>query len=66
VNLLIYILGFDFSGIVEDVGSAVTQYKVGDEVFGMCRAEYASQPEGSNAEYVVVKEKVILTTLLNL
>lgn len=52
-------VGFDFSGIVQDTGSAVTHFKPGDEVFGMSRAEYANKPEGANAQYVVVKEKVI-------
>lgn len=41
-------LGLDFAGVVEDIGSAVTHFKVGDEVFG------ASQ--GSFAQYVTVSE----------
>jgi NADPH:quinone reductase-like Zn-dependent oxidoreductase len=52
------LIGFDFSGIVADVGSAVTHFRPGDEVFGMSRAEYANKPEGANAQFVVVKEKV--------
>jgi NADPH:quinone reductase-like Zn-dependent oxidoreductase len=46
------ILGWDVSGIVADVGSAVTQFKTGDEVFGMINfpghgrayAEYVAAP----------------------
>lgn len=43
-------LGFDVSGEVEAVGSAVTKFKAGDEVFGICRgsfAQYACGPESS-------------------
>src|ERR1700719_1551910 len=39
------ILGTDFAGIVESVGSRVTRYRSGDEVFGAVRgafAEYAA------------------------
>ncbi|MGZ5192017.1 MAG: NADP-dependent oxidoreductase [Flavisolibacter sp.] len=46
------ILGWDVSGIVTEIGSAVTQYKTGDEVFGMINfpghgrgyAEYVAAP----------------------
>ncbi len=48
------ILGWDVSGIVEEVGSEVTNFKVGDEVFGMINfpgvgnayAEYVAAPAG--------------------
>jgi NADPH:quinone reductase-like Zn-dependent oxidoreductase len=41
-------LGIDVAGEVEAVGSSVTEFKVGDEVFGTCRgafAEYACATE---------------------
>jgi len=46
------ILGWDISGLITEVGSAVTQYKKGDEVFGMINfpghgkayAEYVAAP----------------------
>ena len=43
-------LGVEFEGSVEAVGSAVTEFTVGDEVFG--------QPgwSGANAEYICVRE----------
>lgn len=40
-------LGMDTAGTVETVGAGVTQFKPGDDVFGVCRgafAEYASTP----------------------
>jgi NADPH:quinone reductase-like Zn-dependent oxidoreductase len=45
-------LGFDVAGVVEAVGRIATQFKPGDEVFGMCRgafAECACTPESSLA-----------------
>ena len=42
------IAGSEFAGVVEDVGSTVTQFRVGDEVFGI--------KGGANAEYVCVRE----------
>lgn len=44
-------LGADFAGRVEAVGTGVTQYKPGDEVFGIRR--------GSFAEYVCAPQKFI-------
>ena len=40
--------GSEFAGRVEEVGAAVTEFRVGDEVFGV--------KAGANAEYVTVRE----------
>jgi NADPH:quinone reductase-like Zn-dependent oxidoreductase len=41
------IIGMELAGVVEEVGSEVTEFAVGDEVFGL--------RSGSNAEYVCVR-----------
>lgn len=46
------ILGMELAGEVEAIGAAVTEFQVGDEVFGI-RA-------GANAEYVCVRERGVL------
>ena len=43
------IIGMELSGVVEEIGSAVTEFQVGDEVFGL--------RSGANAEYVAVREQ---------
>ena len=58
-----YVPGWDLSGVVEAVGSAVTAFEPGDEVFGLVRmpdpgatyAEYAAVP----AEDVVLKPETL-------
>lgn len=45
-----FVLGWDVSGVVEQVGLGVTLYKPGDEVFGMLPYPYGA---GSHAEFVV-------------
>ncbi|MGO4747347.1 NADP-dependent oxidoreductase [Streptomyces sp. 2MCAF27] len=42
-------LGFDVSGVVEEIGDGVTLFQPGDEVFGMPRFPH---PAGAYAEYV--------------
>lgn len=49
------ILGYDAAGTAEAVGSDVTAYKVGDEVF---YAGDITRP-GSNAEYQLVDERIV-------
>ncbi|QEC74648.1 NAD(P)-dependent alcohol dehydrogenase [Mucilaginibacter ginsenosidivorax] len=49
-------IGIDFSGIVEETGTAVTQYKKGDEVFGILDVFKGE----ALSEYVIAKEKDIV------
>ncbi|HLZ86936.1 MAG TPA: NADP-dependent oxidoreductase [Puia sp.] len=49
------ILGWDFSGVIEQVGSQVTQWKAGDAVYG--RPDPSRN--GTYAEYVAVKANEI-------
>lgn len=51
------LLGMDFSGTVEEVGEGVTNYTVGDEVYG-CAGGLADLP-GTLAEYIVADELLI-------
>jgi NADPH:quinone reductase-like Zn-dependent oxidoreductase len=44
--------GTEFSGVVEDVGAAVTEFEAGDEVFGV--------KGGASAEYVAVGESGVI------
>jgi NADPH:quinone reductase-like Zn-dependent oxidoreductase len=46
------IAGIEFAGRVEDVGAAVTEFRVGDEVFGI--------EGGANAEYVTARESGVI------
>jgi NADPH:quinone reductase-like Zn-dependent oxidoreductase len=46
------IFGSEFAGRVEEVGSAVTAFRVGDDVFGM--------KGGATAEYVAVRESGVI------
>lgn len=50
------ILGIDFAGIIESVGSGVTQFKIGDKVFG-------SGGSGSYAEYLTIDEDKAITLI---
>ena len=44
-----FVLGWDLSGVVEEVGIGVARFSPGDEVFGMLSYPYG---HGSHAEYV--------------
>jgi len=50
------ILGGEFSGVVESVGNAVTQYKAGDRVFGFTDMQF-----GAQAEFVCLPETAPIT-----
>ncbi|MCB9208400.1 MAG: NAD(P)-dependent alcohol dehydrogenase [Ignavibacteriales bacterium] len=50
------ILGSEFSGIVESIGNAVKEFKIGDEVFG-----YPGQKMGAYAEYIAFPENGTIT-----
>jgi NADPH:quinone reductase-like Zn-dependent oxidoreductase len=52
------VLGNEFAGVVEAVGSGVTSFKVGDKVFG-----YNEGPFGAHAEYMSIPEDGSLTTM---
>jgi len=43
------ILGMEFSGVVDAIGPAVTEFKVGDQVFG-------GKSSGAHAEFLVIRE----------
>jgi NADPH:quinone reductase-like Zn-dependent oxidoreductase len=49
------ILGTELAGVVEGVGSAVTRFKVGDEVFAFTGANY-----GAHAEYRAMAEDALI------
>src|SRR5215475_16101600 len=51
------IWGCDLSGVVAEVGSAVTLFKPGDEVYGFKDGYVAKTFRGTYAEYAVVPEK---------
>lgn len=50
-------LGSDFAGMVEAVGPGVSQFKHGDEVYGVTNAQFV----GANAEYAVATATMIAT-----
>ncbi len=52
------VLGSEFAGIVEEIGSAVTQFKVGDKVFGFDDKKF-----GSYAEYKCIGENKAVATI---
>jgi len=53
------IWGCDVSGMVEKVGSAVTLFKPGDEVYGFKHGKVAKTYRGTYAEYAVVPENAL-------
>jgi len=58
------ILGMDFAGVIEAVGAGVTDYSVGDEVYG-CAGGLADLP-GTLAEYILADADLIAAKPRNL
>ncbi len=58
------LLGMDFAGTVEEVGDEVTNFKVGDEVYG-CAGGLVDLP-GSLAEYMIADSQLIALKPKNL
>ncbi|EUC27697.1 hypothetical protein COCCADRAFT_111014 [Bipolaris zeicola 26-R-13] len=55
------IAGCDYAGVVEEVGKAVTNYKVGDRICGFVRGgDPADHSNGAFAEHIKVKEGINL------
>lgn len=52
------VLGNEFAGVVEAIGSGVTSFEVGDKVFG-----YNEGPFGAHAEYLSIPEDGSLATM---
>jgi len=50
------VLGRDYAGIVDHVGSGVTRYRAGDEVFGFLPAANPTVHDGSWADLIAVPE----------
>ena len=51
-------LGSEFAGVVEGVGSAVTDFAVGDRVFGVSALHY-----GAHAEYLCIKASAAIAKM---
>ena len=48
-------LGSDLSGVVEEVGPGVNEFKAGDEIYGVTNPQFC----GANAEYAVVHANMV-------
>jgi NADPH:quinone reductase-like Zn-dependent oxidoreductase len=53
------IFGMDVAGVVEQVGAAVTRFRIGERIFGMC----SSRRNGAQAQYVCLPDSSPITTL---
>ena len=51
------VLGYDVSGVIEELGPGVTEFNVGDEVF--YTPEIFGNPHGSYAEYTVASASIV-------
>ncbi|MEV0634879.1 NADP-dependent oxidoreductase [Streptomyces sp. NPDC050619] len=52
-----FVLGWDVSGVVEEVGIGVAAFRPGDEVFGMLPYPFG---HGSHAEYVIAPARALV------
>ncbi|MEM9539537.1 MAG: NAD(P)-dependent alcohol dehydrogenase [Cyanobacteria bacterium P01_E01_bin.42] len=57
------ILGFDVAGIVEEIGSNVTQFQPGDAVFACTTLGFQGS---TNAEYIAVSESLLVPKPVNM
>jgi NADPH2:quinone reductase len=57
------ILGRDYAGVVEDVGSAITRFQPGDEVFGFLLHANPNAHDGAWAELITVTEDLSVAPL---
>src|SRR5947199_30134 len=48
-------LGSDLSGVVEAVGPGITEYRTGDEVYGVTNAQFC----GAQADYAVARAEMM-------
>jgi NADPH:quinone reductase-like Zn-dependent oxidoreductase len=55
-------LGSDLSGVVEEIGAGVSQFKKGDEVYGVTNSQFV----GASAEYAVASATMIARKPLRL
>jgi NADPH:quinone reductase-like Zn-dependent oxidoreductase len=55
-------LGSDFAGVVDAVGPGVSQFNIGDEVYGVTNAQFV----GANAEYAIASAGMIAPKPLRL
>jgi len=56
------ILGCEYSGEVVEVGPDITQYKIGDRVFGFCDDDFGF---GGHGEYTCVPERSLMARIPN-
>jgi NADPH2:quinone reductase len=54
-------LGRDYAGVVEEIGSGVSRYERGDEVFGFLMHANPTVRDGTWADYLVVPEDTSVT-----
>lgn len=52
------ILGCEFSGVIEEIGKSVTEFKIGDRVFGFNEKSF-----GGHGEYLTIAEASAITTM---